>query len=117
MTHSSDRTGSWRRRSSQGTSCSQPQASYKGKGFLDAQSGAPDDHDQAAEAPAVRSVARSTHDRDDLFDLRRIGRVAQTLVARRVAGGKARQRRGRSTSAGTIEQKLGHDPSWGSLNE
>jgi hypothetical protein len=36
----------------------------------------------------VRSVASDTHDRDDLFDLGRIGRVAQTPVwnAGNVAG-------------------------------
>jgi hypothetical protein len=87
----------------------------KRKCFLDAQPGAPHDHDQAAQAPAVRSLASGTHDRDDLFDLRRIGRVAQTLIAWRVAGVEARQRRRRSTSTGTIEQRLRHDPSSGSL--
>jgi hypothetical protein len=49
--------------------------------------------------------------------LRRIGRVAQTLVAWRVAGVKSRQRRWRTASTGTIEQQLGHDPSSGSLND
>jgi hypothetical protein len=87
------------------------------EGLLDAQTGAPHDHDQPAQTPAVRSVARGTHHRDDLFDLRRIGRIAQTLVAWSMAGVKARQRGRRSTSTGTIEQQLGHDPSSGSLNE
>jgi hypothetical protein len=66
---------------------------------------------------AVRSVAGGAHDGDDLFDLGRIGRVAQTLVAWSVAGVESRQRRRRSTSTGTVEQKLGHDPSSGSWNE
>jgi hypothetical protein len=34
-----------------------------------------------------------------------------------MAGAKARQRGPGATSAGTIEQQLGHDPSSGSLNE
>jgi hypothetical protein len=61
-------------------------------------------------------VAVGAHDSDDLFDLRRIGRVAQTLVAWSVAGVESRHRRRRSTSTGTIEQQLGHDPSSGSWN-
>jgi len=65
----------------------------------------------------MRPVAGGTHHRDDPFDLWRIGRITQILVARRMAGMKARQRGRRSTSAGTIEQHLGHDPSSGSLNE
>jgi hypothetical protein len=65
----------------------------------------------------VRPVAGGAHDGDDLFDLRRIGRVAQTLVAWSVTGMESRHRRRRSTSTGTIEQKLGHDPSSGSWNE
>ena len=85
--------------------------------FLDAQAGAPQDHDQPAQAATVRAVAGGAHDGDDLFDLRRIGRVAQALVARRATGVESRQRRGRSTSTGTIELQLGHDPSSGSLNE
>src|SRR5215207_7738726 len=66
---------------------------------------------------AVRSVAGGVHDGDDLFDLRRIGRVAQPLVAGSVARVESRHRCRRSTSTGTIEQKLGHDPSSGSWNE
>jgi hypothetical protein len=65
----------------------------------------------------VCSVAGDTHDGDDLFDLRRIGRVAQTLVPWSVTGVESRPRRRRSTSTGTIEQKLGHDPSSGLWNE
>src|SRR5215217_2418456 len=61
------------------------------KGFLDAQPGAPHDHDESAEAPAVRPVPGGAHDGDDLFDLRRVGRVAQTLVAGSVAGVECRQ--------------------------
>jgi len=87
------------------------------EGFLDAQTGAPHDHDQPAQAPAVRYISSGSHYRDDLFDLRRIGRIAQTFVAWGVAGVEARQRGRRSTSTGTIERELGHDPSSGPLNE
>jgi hypothetical protein len=62
----------------------------------------------------MRSVPGGAHDGDDLFDLRRIGRVAQTFVARRVTSVESRHRRRRSTSTGAVEQKLGQDPSSGS---
>src|SRR4051812_34893113 len=53
---------------------------------------------------AVGSAAGGAHDGDDLFDLRPVGRVAQTLVARRLTGMEPRQRRRRPPSTGTIEQ-------------
>jgi hypothetical protein len=56
----------------------------------------------------MRLVAGGAHDGDDLFDLGRIGWLAQTLVVRRVTGMESGQGRGRSTSTGTIEQKRGH---------
>ena len=34
-----------------------------------------------AQSAAVRVVSGSAHDGDDLLDLRRIGRIAQTLIA------------------------------------
>jgi hypothetical protein len=82
--------------------------------LLDAQPGSPHDHDQPAQPATVHAVPGRAQDGDDLLDLRRIGRVAQTLVAWSVTGVESRHRRRRSTSAGTIEQKLGHDPSSGS---
>jgi hypothetical protein len=66
---------------------------------------------------AVHPAVGGAHDGDDLFDLRRIGRVAQTLVAGSVAGMESRQRRRRPTSPSTIKQKVGHDPSSSSWNE
>src|SRR5829696_8734219 len=66
---------------------------------------------------AVGSAAGGAHDGDDLFDLRRVGRVAQTLIGWRVPGMESRQRRRRPPSTGTIEQNLGHDPSSDSRNE
>jgi hypothetical protein len=74
------------------------------KRFLDAQSRSPQDDDQPAQPPAVRGVAGGAHDGDDLFHLRRIRRVAQTLVARRSTGVKSGHGRRRSTSASTVEQ-------------
>ena len=62
----------------------------------------------------MRSIAGGAHDGDDLFDLGRIRRVAQPLVARSLAGVESGQRRRRSTSTGAVEQQLGHDPSSGS---
>jgi hypothetical protein len=85
--------------------------------LLDAQPGPPHDHDQSTQPATVRVVAGGAHDRDDLLDLRRIGRLAQTLVAWSVAGVECRQRRGRSTSTSAIEQKLRHDPSSDSWTE
>ena len=85
--------------------------------FLNAQPGSPQDHYQPTQPTTVRVVTGGVHDGDDLFHLRRIGRIAQTLVAWGVAGVESRHRRRRSTSTGTIEQKLGHDPSSGSWNE
>jgi hypothetical protein len=54
-------------------------------------------------AAAVRTVASGAHDRDDLLDLGRIGRIPQSLVVRRTAGMESRHRRRRATSAGAIE--------------
>jgi hypothetical protein len=65
----------------------------------------------------VRTVAGGAHDGDDFFDLRRVRRVAQSLVPWRVAGVESRQRRRRSTSTGSVEQNLGHEPSSGSWNK
>jgi hypothetical protein len=82
--------------------------------LLDAQTRSPHAHDQPAQPAAVRAVAGGAHDGDDLLDLGRVSGVAQTLVSRRVTCVESRQRRRRSTSTGTIEQRLGHDPSSGS---
>jgi hypothetical protein len=45
------------------------------EGFLDAQPGAPEDHDQAAETASVGAVASGAHDGDDLLDLGWVRRV------------------------------------------
>ena len=72
--------------------------------------GAPQHHDQAAQPAAVHTVTGAAHHRHDLLDRRRIGRVAQPLVARRATRVELRQHGGRTTAAGGIEQHLGHDP-------
>jgi hypothetical protein len=56
---------------------------------VDAQAGAPEHDDQPTEPLAVGAIAGGAHDRDDLLDGRRIGRVAKSLVARRAPGVEA----------------------------
>jgi hypothetical protein len=53
---------------------------------LDPQPCSPQGHYQGATTVAVRAVAGGGHDGDDFFHLRRIGRIAQALVARRAIG-------------------------------
>jgi hypothetical protein len=60
---------------------------------VDPQSRTPENHDQAAQPTAVRTVSGRAHDGDDLLDLGWIGGVAQALVARRATGVKAGHRR------------------------
>jgi hypothetical protein len=83
----------------------------QGERLVDPQPCSPQEHDQRAEAAAVRTIACGAHDGDDLLHLGRIGRIPQPLVVRRTPGVESRHRRRRTTSAGAIEQQLGHDPS------
>jgi hypothetical protein len=78
------------------------------EGFLDAQPGAREDDDPTA------AVAGGAHDGDDLLHPRRVGRVAQPLVAWWATGAERRHGRRRPTSTGAIEQQLRHDLSSGS---
>jgi hypothetical protein len=64
------------------------------KRLADAQARAPQHDDQAAQPAAVHGVASAAHDRNDLLDRGRIGRVAHPLVARRPTGVELRQRGG-----------------------
>ena len=48
--------------------------------LADPQSGAPEHDDEAAESGALGVIAYRTHDRDDLLDRRRIGRILFALV-------------------------------------
>jgi hypothetical protein len=61
--------------------------------LLYAQPRSPHDHDQSAQPAAVRAVAGGAHDGGDLFDLGRVGGVAQALVCRRVSCVEAGHRR------------------------
>jgi len=138
MTQNGGPTGSSTRASIQGASCSHAQSSIStsrrrplfapdqqriatriqiGLGererLVDRQAGAPQHDDQAAQPATVDAVAGAAHDRNDLLDRRRVGRVAHPLVARRPAGVEFRQRGGGARAAGGIKQRLGHDPSSG----
>src|SRR3954469_7583000 len=73
--------------------------------FVDAQAGAPEHHDQPAKPPAVPTVAKDAHDRDDLLDGGRVGWIAQAFVARRMTGVKARHCRRRAPTTGGIENR------------
>ena len=64
--------------------------------FADPQTGTPEHDNHAAQAHAIWVNACGAHHGDDLLDGRRVGRVAQTLVARRSVLMKAGQRRRRA---------------------
>jgi hypothetical protein len=48
--------------------------------FADSQAGAPEQDDERAESVAVGAVADCAHDRDDLFNRRRVGRICSPLL-------------------------------------
>src|SRR3954451_16907023 len=85
--------------------------------LMDAQNGSPQDYDQGAQSASVQSIAGRAHDCDDLLDARRIGRIAQIFVALTTPGVEPRQRGRRTTTAGGIEQQLGHAPCSGLKTE
>ncbi|MEA2361282.1 MAG: hypothetical protein QOD71_427 [Thermoleophilaceae bacterium] len=89
---------------------------YERQRLLNAQAGAPEDHDQATQPLAVRGIASLAHDGDNLLDSGRIGRIAETLVSRRSTCMEAGHGRRRAASTGAVKQYLGHDPSSGSEN-
>jgi hypothetical protein len=71
--------------------------------LVDPKAGSPQDRDQPAKPPTVQMVAGDLHDGDDLRDGRWVGRVPPALVARRTAGMKAGDRRGRPATAGCVK--------------
>jgi hypothetical protein len=72
---------------------------------------APQHDDQAAQPAAMAPVAGGAHDRDDLLDGRRVGRIAASLVAGRTAGMEPRHRGRRPKTPSSIEQHFAHDSS------
>jgi hypothetical protein len=80
----------------------------KGERFLDAQASSPQNHDQPAQAAAMRVVAGRSHDSNEPLHLGRIGRITQTLVVGRSTGVEAWHGRRRSTSSSAVNQQLGH---------
>jgi len=48
--------------------------------LADPQPGTPEQHDQRAEPMSLGSITDGSHDRDDLFDGRRVGRILLALV-------------------------------------
>jgi hypothetical protein len=81
------------------------------EGFVDAQAGSPQHHDERAQARRMQTRAGVPHHGNDLSDGRRVGRVPLALVARPAPGVEARQRGRRSRAAGGIEKEFGHDAS------
>jgi hypothetical protein len=75
-----------------------------GKRFIDAKTGSPQHHDQPAKPTTVQTVAGDPHDRDDLLDGRRVGRIPQALVARRTTGVKPGHRCRRPSTTGGIKR-------------
>ena len=71
--------------------------------LVDPKAGSPQHRDQPAKPPTVQTVADDLHDGDDLRDGRWVGRIPQTLVARRTAGMKAGDRRRRPATAGCVK--------------
>jgi hypothetical protein len=91
MTQNSGPIGSATRAMSQGSSAAiEVDLAQQRECFVDANTGAPQHDDQPAQPPAVQTVAGDAHDRDDLLDGRRIGWIAQALVARRMTRVKPR---------------------------
>jgi hypothetical protein len=78
--------------------------------LVDPKASSPQHHDQPAQPPTVQTIAHDLHDRDDLRNGRWVGRIPQTLVARRTTGMKARNRRRRAATTGCINNgRSGHE--------
>jgi hypothetical protein len=71
--------------------------------LVDPKAGSPQHRDQPAKPPTVQTVADDQHDRDDLRHGRWVGRIPQTLVARRTTDMKAGARRRRPATAGGVK--------------
>jgi hypothetical protein len=118
MTQNRGPKGRSRRATSQGCSCSQPQASIpisgggrlavaheqrptlrvkvglgERKRLLNAQPTTPEHNDQSTQPPTMTTITGVAHYGDDLLHGRRVGRIAHPLVAGRPAGVEPRQGR------------------------
>jgi hypothetical protein len=72
----------------------------------DAQPGAPEHDDQAAQPVAVGARPGLAHHGDDLLDPRRVRRIVETFVSRRAAGVVAGQRCRRTTAPSDIQIRV-----------
>ena len=71
--------------------------------LVDPKASSPQECDQPAKPPTVQTVADDLHDGDDLRDGRWIGRIPQTLVARRTTDMKSGDRGRRPATTGCIK--------------
>jgi hypothetical protein len=74
--------------------------------LLDPQTGAPKHDNQGVEAMTVAIIPGLAHHRDDLIDCRRVGGVALALVAQGYPGTRSWRGRRRTTSTGSVKQRL-----------
>jgi len=81
--------------------------------LVDPPARAPQHDHEAAQAATVAPVAGSAHDRDDLLDGRRVGRITASLIPWRTAGVLPRHRGRRPPTTRGIEQHFAHDSSSG----
>ena len=82
----------------------------QGHRLADPQSRPPEHDEQPSQPQPVLCFARLAHDRDDLLDPRRVGRIAKASVARRTSGVEAGQCCGRATPAGRDDHVLADLP-------
>jgi hypothetical protein len=73
--------------------------------FVDTQAAAPEHDDQRAQAPPVAVLPGEAHDRDDLLDRRRVGRVAHPLICAAHAPRDSPER-SRASGAGRRSREL-----------
>ena len=77
--------------------------------FVDAHAGAPQHNKQSAKPTTVQTIAGDPHDRNDLLDGGRVGRISQAFVTRGTTGVKAGHRRRRATATSGVEDgRSGH---------
>ena len=75
------------------------------EGLADPQLGSPEHDDERSDAQALRRLAGGAHDGHELFDGRRVGRIAAALVARRAAAPMTGHGGRRTAAASRVEQQ------------